>query len=113
MDAKAWSLKCIQAGETNIKGYLLTCVIVAHVEALLKDPTKDLIAKLLVNAIEDASAKSLSILDGMEIPNQAENPVGGLSEILLHNVNEMADDWGFMVAGSIFDLDSGGDTMGL
>ena len=31
-DAKAWSLRCIEAGETNIKGYLLMCLVAAQIE---------------------------------------------------------------------------------
>ena len=35
-DAKAWSLRCIEAGETNIKGYLLLSIFATQIKGLMQ-----------------------------------------------------------------------------
>ncbi|KAK2855646.1 hypothetical protein FQN49_004980, partial [Arthroderma sp. PD_2] len=110
-DAKTWSLRCIEAGETNTKGYLLTCVIAAHIEELLRVQTKHGISKPLADAIEEASAKSLSILSRVVTQGQAESSMDRSYEMPLDKASEEIDDWRFMAADSIFDLDST-DAMG-
>jgi hypothetical protein len=64
-EAKTWCLKCIEAGETNIKGYLLICVVASQIEGLMRGLGKDEYPKLLVKAAEDAEEKCLPILEEM------------------------------------------------
>jgi hypothetical protein len=65
VDSKAWCLRCIGAGETNIKGYLLICVLAAPIGGLGRRLGKDELPKLLIKAAEDAEEKCLPILAEM------------------------------------------------
>ncbi|EZG08059.1 hypothetical protein H106_02551 [Trichophyton rubrum CBS 735.88] len=100
-NAKAWSIQCIEAGETNIKGHLLIFVIDAHIQALLKYPVEDCTPRSLIGALEDASAASLSILSRVATMDNVEKSTGVLHEMPLDNMGEGAEDWRFMVGGEL------------
>jgi len=63
-DAMTLTLRCTQAGETNIKNYLLICVVSAQIYGLMRGIPKDEFPQLLVKAAEDAVTRCLSILEG-------------------------------------------------
>ncbi len=46
------SLRSIEAGETNVAGYLLLCVVAQQIEGLMQGVEKDKLARLLVTAAE-------------------------------------------------------------
>ena len=100
-NAKAWSIQCIEAGETNIKGHLLIFVIDAHIQALLKYLVEDCTPRSLIGALEDASAASLSILSRVATMDNVEKSTGVLHEMPLDNMGEGAEDWRFMVGGEL------------
>ena len=62
-EAKVWSLRCIEAGETNMKGYLGSCVILAQIQGLLRRVGEDELAELLIKAAEEAEEMALLILE--------------------------------------------------
>ncbi|OTB04516.1 hypothetical protein M426DRAFT_151853 [Hypoxylon sp. CI-4A] len=65
-EAQAWSLDCIKAGETSIKGYIVACMLAAQVDGLMKGLRMEEVAPLLVKAVEDAEHRSVALLEEME-----------------------------------------------
>ena len=61
-DAKEWALQRIQAGETNVKGYLLAAALSAHVDATLQGMGKEECAQCMVSGTRDAGRECLEIL---------------------------------------------------
>ncbi|KAF2491501.1 hypothetical protein BU16DRAFT_552235 [Lophium mytilinum] len=60
-DGKTWSLQCMEAGEANMKGYLLTCLAAAHIDGLTKGIGKENLPALLLKAAEEAEEKCLCV----------------------------------------------------
>ncbi|KAK7414546.1 hypothetical protein QQX98_006573 [Neonectria punicea] len=100
-ETKSWCLRCIDAGETNTKGYLFTCVISAEIEGLLQGLSKDLFPELLVKAAEDAEERCIAILEDRIAQSQANSATDGLIEMSLNTPPEMEDAWDFMVAQAL------------
>ena len=91
-DAKTWSLRCIGAGETNIKGYFLTCTLGAQVQGLMRGIGKDEMPEFLVKAEEAAVAKCLPMLEEMAAK------VDDLHQLSLNTLPDVPEDWDFMVS---------------
>lgn len=62
-EVKDWSLGCIKAGETNIKGYLLVCMIGAQIEALRRGAELDETNAAIVQGVVDAKDECVPILE--------------------------------------------------
>ena len=97
-DAKTWSLRCIEAGETNIKGYLFMCLVAAQIEGLMRGLGKDEFPELLVKAAEEAEERCLPILEEKAAQGQTEGSVDGLNQTSLNTPPELMEDWDFMVS---------------
>ena len=97
-DAKAWCLRSIEAGETNIKGYLLVCIIAAQIDGLIQGIGEAELRELLVKAVEDAEERCLPVLEGMATQGQTEGNVEWLRQISLNPEPEPMEDWDFMVS---------------
>lgn len=99
-ETKAWNLRCIEAGEVNMKGYLFICLVTAHIDALRQGLVKEDIAKFLVKAAEDAQEKCIKILEQIAAQGQNEELVAadGLSQMSLSTPPELMEDWDFMVS---------------
>lgn len=91
-NAKALMLRCIDAGETNIKNYLLICVVSAEINGLMRGVPKDELPQLLIKAAENAVTKCLSILESKATLN-----VDGLDQVSLNTPADFMEDWDFMV----------------
>ncbi|TVY75621.1 Transcription factor lepE [Lachnellula suecica] len=102
-DAKIWSLKVIEAGETNVKGYLLLCLIGAQIEGLRHGLGKDETAKLLVKAAEEAEDKCLPILEAKVAEGQMEGNVDDLNRMPL-GVAPVPEDWDFIMSSAQFNF---------
>lgn len=61
--AKSWSLKCIEAGETNIKGYIFTCLMYAYVESHARGLDKHGAGAVLIEAVRNAEELCMAILE--------------------------------------------------
>lgn len=100
-DSKAWSLWSLVAGETNVKGYLFSCLLVGQINGLLKGLGRTEISALLAKVAEEAEDECLSILEGMvdqSQPEQAANDAGRMSM----DINpELFDGWDFMVSACL------------
>jgi hypothetical protein len=97
-DVKTWCFRCIEAGETNMKGYLLSSIVTTQIEGLMRGLGKDEIPKLLVKAAEDAAERCLVIFEEMAGQDQAEGSVDGLNQMPSYTPPELIEDWDFMVS---------------
>ncbi|KAE9363170.1 putative C6 transcription factor [Stipitochalara longipes BDJ] len=93
-DSKTWCLRCIEAGETNIKGYLLICVLATQIDGLRRRLGKGELTMLLIKAAEDAEEKCLPILEEMV----ARLTGDGLLQTLLNTPPGVVEDWDFLVS---------------
>ncbi|KFY73868.1 hypothetical protein V499_06076 [Pseudogymnoascus sp. VKM F-103] len=102
-DSKAWVLRRIEAGETNIKGYLMLCVVTTQIDALALGLGKDEMLRLCLEAAEESEEVCFPLLEEMVaqgrdgggdsgIPTGLGTPEGGV------------EDWEFMVSDALFEL---------
>ncbi|KAI8180774.1 Transcription factor lepE [Colletotrichum sp. SAR 10_86] len=64
-EARMWCLRVIEAGETNVKGYLLMNLVAAQIRSMVGLMKKDEVAGELIKAVEGAEEKCLPILERM------------------------------------------------
>ncbi|KAK0616147.1 hypothetical protein B0T14DRAFT_522632 [Immersiella caudata] len=62
-EAEDWALRCINAGETNVKGYLFVCLIRAQIEAMRARLAEDEVPGVLSRVIEEAGAECVRRLE--------------------------------------------------
>lgn len=100
--AKSWSLWCMEAGETNVKGHVFVCLMSAYTRDLAKGKRKEEIGKSLVEASHDALQRGMELLERMmakEVPAQDQ---AGLGELSLDDLTpEMLADWQSIVSLAI------------
>lgn len=96
-ETKDWCLRCIEAGDTNIKGYMVSCMIAVHIEELVRGLGKSEIPELLVKAVEAAGDKALTILEPQAAQSQIEGAGNGHTGMSLNTPPELIEGWDFMV----------------
>ncbi|ATY66320.1 C6 transcription [Cordyceps militaris] len=64
-DAKHFTLQCINAGETNVKGYLFICLITTQIYSLQHGLGSDDVRHAILRAVEDALDVCLPSLEKM------------------------------------------------
>ncbi|KAL4898130.1 hypothetical protein BDV59DRAFT_190049 [Aspergillus ambiguus] len=105
-DAKTWSWKSIEAGEMNTKGYMLLCMTSAQIEGMVRGLPKEQFPGVLVKAAEDATARSLSLLEERAGGNESDSGIDfGELGGLVDSWPDMMGDWGFLVPDAHLDLD--------
>lgn len=62
-DAPDWALRCIEVGETSIKGYLTSCLIRTQIESLMQSVQQDELPRVLIRAAIEAEDVCLEILE--------------------------------------------------
>ncbi|KFX94872.1 hypothetical protein O988_06103 [Pseudogymnoascus sp. VKM F-3808] len=103
-DNMAWQLRRIQAGETNVKGYLLICVITTQIDALSRGLGKDEMLRLCLEAAEESEEVCFPLLE--EMAAQTRNGDGGSGiQTGLGTPEGLVEDWEFMASETLFDLD--------
>ncbi|GIC93745.1 uncharacterized protein Aud_010233 [Aspergillus udagawae] len=95
-EAKAWCLQVLEAGETNVKGYLLISVVTGQIQGLTRGLRKDEIASLLIQAVEDVGVRCLPILERLE---------AALPEQGVDSPPDIREDCEFMAAFNMGDTD--------
>lgn len=97
-EAKKWSLQCIEAGETNIKGYLFLCLVYAQIKGMMRGLTREEFPAILLEAAEEAEAGCLSILEGkIDSPT---SDMEGQDAMAMDPVAEIMAEWNLMVSRS-------------
>ncbi|KIW15907.1 hypothetical protein PV08_05957 [Exophiala spinifera] len=64
-DVKNWCHHGLRIGETNIKGYVFSYLIAAHIDALMRGMDKEDIPKFLIQSAETAMKESIAILEDL------------------------------------------------
>ncbi|KAE8153572.1 hypothetical protein BDV25DRAFT_149100 [Aspergillus avenaceus] len=94
---RAWNLRVIEAGDTNIKSYLLTCLVTAQIEGLKRGIGKDQLVESYLQTVEDAEGKCYAILERLAARDQVEGMIGGIDPDAFDISPEGMDDWDFMM----------------
>ncbi|KAK3304177.1 uncharacterized protein B0T15DRAFT_494658 [Chaetomium strumarium] len=112
-DFKAWSWKAMEAGETNSKGYLVSCMVFAQVEAVRKGLDETQTAAYVEKAAEEAEKRSMRLLEEAEArtrpiqENEAVSVGGGTGSSMLDTPPETwgAEEWDmdYMVSDFLVD----------
>jgi hypothetical protein len=98
-DYKNWNFKCIEAGETNTKRYLFTCLVYTQINALMMGASKEKLPYMLLQAAEDAMALCLSILEEKAGEGQDSGVDFYISnDIDVDGMPELLGDWAIMVS---------------
>ncbi|OBT82422.1 hypothetical protein VE02_09383 [Pseudogymnoascus sp. 03VT05] len=102
-DSKGWVLRRIEAGETNVKGYMMLCVVTAQIDALARGLGKEEMLRLCLQAAEESEEVCFPLLEGMVAQGQDR---GGDSGILtsLGTPEGGVEDWECMVSDALFEL---------
>ena len=100
-EAKAWCLQCMEAGETNVKGYLLTNLVTAQIQGLMQGLGEVAATALLVKAVEETEQKSSPILEEKIAQGRKEGDGNWLDQMTLDTAPEMMEDWDFMVSDEL------------
>ena len=101
-EAKSWSLQCLEAGETNVKGFLVTNLVAARVQGLMLGLAQEERMALLVKAIEDTEQKASPILERKAAQGRTEGEGEWMDRMTLDTAPEMMEDWDFMVRDELF-----------
>ncbi|KAI1084576.1 hypothetical protein F5B20DRAFT_591586 [Whalleya microplaca] len=97
-EAKALNLQWIEAGETSVKGYLLTSVLDAHIKGLMRGLGKDQFPQLIIKTAEKVEQRCLPILEDMASKYQAEGTADELHQLSLSTSPEALENWDFMMS---------------
>jgi hypothetical protein len=106
-DAANRILRCLEAGETDIKGYLMLRILVAQIDAIKRCATDEEMQVVIERAAEDAADRCLPILE--RIAGQDQDS-GVASEVGAFDFNlspESMGDWDLAMP-DIFDFNGGG-----
>lgn len=112
-EAKTWCLRCIEAGETSAKGYLMASMMAAQVEGQRKGLNRDQLGRFLVETVERSGEICLPVLEDLEKRSRPEDTRQDLDatgtgegEIL----PGLTEDWNFTMPDVIFtDIDGAMD----
>ncbi|KLJ12492.1 hypothetical protein EMPG_12485 [Blastomyces silverae] len=103
-DAITWSFRCIEAGETNIKGYLFTCLVAARVDGLMKGTEKGEFPESLIRAAEAAQEKCLRVLEEKAAEGRTGTTVDAPNHMGL-DIPEGTEDWDIIMPNCQFNLE--------
>lgn len=99
VDARLWSLQVLQAGETNIKGNLLICVLASQLDVLRVGLHKDQIPSALILEAEDAAKTSFQILEDLATDGRAQGSPD-LGAMSFEYPPDQSEDWQFLVSSA-------------
>ncbi|KAK6392511.1 hypothetical protein LTR65_003642 [Meristemomyces frigidus] len=106
-EAKTWNLRCIEAGETSMKGYLFTCVIAAQIDGLMHGLANEDFPPLLAKAAENAGVVCRTLLGEKVAQGRKHGPADGL-DLSLDMPSATGEDWDFLISDSMFDFETSG-----
>ncbi|KAF5638749.1 uncharacterized protein FTJAE_5137 [Fusarium tjaetaba] len=97
-DSKAWNLRTIEAGETNMKGYLMLSILMAQIMGIMRHLSEAEIVELIMKAGEEAMQDALGVFESFLVQLQPEGAeIQDLQEIDLSFMNDwdslMVDDF--------------------
>ena len=104
-DSKGFSLRCIEAGETNVKAYLFRCMAVAQIEGLRRGLENSELMEVVVGEAEEAVGVCVPMLEGVVGGRwrSVEGDDGSRNEVedgLREMTEDGTEDWDFLVCCS-------------
>ncbi|KAI0181778.1 putative C6 transcription factor [Hypoxylon sp. FL1284] len=105
-EAKDWSLQCIRAGETSIKGHFLAALIGAQIDALGQGVSEEDFPPFLLGVVVEAEETALAILEDMAAQQQQQAADGGPAEEAQQTPSQLLEDWDFTMPDALFDFGS-------
>ncbi|KAF3071175.1 hypothetical protein GL218_00223 [Daldinia childiae] len=100
-EAKTWAWKCIEAGETSIKGYFLASLHAAQIEGLMQGLEKEELSRFVVKEGEEAEEKCFPLLEEML---SRINPEGSTGAPEQTTPSQMVEDWDLTMSDALFDF---------
>lgn len=95
-ESKEWCLRAIRVGETNVKGYMVNCIILAHLEGLMHGLDPREIQSLFLKAAEESLETCLTILE--EHAGQTEDQGAESTEEMDVGMRPQSPYWDFLVS---------------
>ncbi|KAL3469336.1 hypothetical protein BJX99DRAFT_252073 [Aspergillus californicus] len=102
-DAKERSYKTLECGETNIKGYLVLCLVVAQIEGLMQGMDKTRLPEFILQAAETAEDRCLAFMEEKAGPSYSEADIDVLNGLSVGNAPVFMGDWEFIMSDAFFD----------
>ncbi|KAJ5261154.1 hypothetical protein N7478_011749 [Penicillium angulare] len=94
-----WTWKCLEAGETNTKGFLFLSLVNAQLHGLMRGISEEQFPALYVEAAEKAQSKAVALFEekmsGHERDIQVE--LAGINDMACEDLPNLLGDWDFMV----------------
>ncbi|PTB69518.1 hypothetical protein BBK36DRAFT_1110786 [Trichoderma citrinoviride] len=107
-ESREWCLRSIEVGETNVKGYLVSSVILAHLEALTRGLDPQQLPPVFIKAAEESVEKSLAILEEKAGGQGQDRAVDAREEMdMVGNIRPQSPDWDFLVSDALFAYNAG------
>lgn len=101
-DSKSWNLRTIEAGETNIKGYLMLSILRAQIMGIMQHLSESEIVEFIIKAGEEAMQDALVVFESFLAQLQPDGTeIQDLPEIDLGFMN----DWDSLVSGLLEAID--------
>ncbi|KAH8171055.1 fungal specific transcription factor domain-containing protein [Sarocladium implicatum] len=103
-DAKVWCLKCLQSGETNVRGNILICVLKTAIDGPLNGIPQTEMTPHLFKAAGDAVAQCLPILEekaaqyGADVELEMVSSEGAQTSTDKDTPQNMGEEWDFMLS---------------
>ena len=97
-DVKTWAFRCIEVGETNMKGYLLICLMTSYIEGLKQQLTKDKLGEFLSQAAAEAGKRCVEVLSKLAAPIETQRPLDEHFGPNFEVPPEPVEDWDLMVS---------------
>ncbi|KAK4937112.1 hypothetical protein LTR10_022164 [Elasticomyces elasticus] len=100
-EEKVQCLKSIEAGETNIKGYLYLSLVCTQLEMIKRGLKEEEHAELLVKSAEEALDKVLPILEEKAGQTRCQDETDPLDPFSLVTPADFGEEWDFMVSAAL------------
>ncbi|KAK3690505.1 hypothetical protein B0T22DRAFT_405080 [Podospora appendiculata] len=100
--AQPWQLSCLEAGETNMKGYLLLGMLCAHIGGLRSGLDKAERTRRILTAVENAGVVCLEVFERIVAGLD-----GGVGEAGGPGMQGAEEDWDSFTPDSLFDFGFG------
>lgn len=97
-DAKVWCWRCIEAGETNIKCYLLMSILNAQIKGMMQGLGREELAVSLIKTAEEAEERCSDILKQKLAQSRVDGTIDELDQMSLNMPTELIEDWDLMVS---------------
>ena len=96
--AKKWSLWCMEAGETNVKGHVFTSLMLAHTQGLAEGLSTEEIARSLVESVGAAEDSGMMVFEKMLERELSEQEKTGIPDFSLDSFSDMLPGWESIVS---------------